>query len=216
MKIEVWSDYVCPFCYIGKRRLEEGLSKFDHRDQVEVEYKSFELDPNAPKNSGKNIHEALSEKYGMSLEEAKKMNESVGEQAASVGLAFHFDKMVPTNTFDAHRLTKYAKTKGKDSDLTEMLLYAYFTESIDLGDHNELADIAEKAGLDREEVLSVLNDEQAFADDVRYDQQIAQQIGVRGVPFFVINQKYTISGAQPPETFLGALEKVWQEEKAGK
>ncbi|MBW8348881.1 DsbA family oxidoreductase [Bacillus sp. IITD106] len=214
MKIEVWSDFVCPFCYIGKRRLEEALSKFPHRDKVEVVFHSFELDPNTPKEQNKNIHEALAAKYGVSVEEAKRMNEGVGEQARSVGLTFNFEKMIPTNTFDAHRLAHYAKTEGKDAALTEVLLKAYFTDSKKLSDKDTLADLAETVGLEREKTMSVLNDDNAFADDVRYDERTAQQIGVRGVPFFVFNQKYAISGAQPPETFLGALEKVWQEENS--
>lgn len=214
MKIEVWSDFVCPFCYIGKRRLEKALENFAHRDQVEVEFKSFELDPNSPKDNEKSIHEAIAAKYGMSIEEAKKTNEGIGQQAESVGLSFNFDHMIPTNTFDAHRLAHFAKTKDKDSVLTEKLLHGYFTESKRLSDYNTLADIAEEVGLVREEALAVLNDPQAFASDVRSDENVAQQIGVRGVPFFVVNQKYAISGAQPTETFLGALEKVWQEENA--
>ncbi|MBS4196940.1 DsbA family oxidoreductase [Lederbergia citri] len=214
MKIEVWSDFVCPFCYIGKRRLEEALSKFPHRDKVEVVFRSFELDPNSPKEQNKNIHEALAAKYGVSVEEAKRMNEGVGEQARSGGLTFNFEKMVPTNTFDAHRLAHYAKTEGKDAALTEVLLKAYFTDSKKLSDKDTLADLAETVGLDREKTMSVLNDDDAFADDVRFDESTAQQIGVRGVPFFVFNQKYAISGAQPSESFLGALEKVWQDENS--
>jgi len=215
MKIEVWSDFVCPFCYIGKRRLEEALSKFSHREKVEVAFRSFELDPNTPKEQNKNIHEILATKYGMSVEEAKRMNESVGQQAKSVGLTFNFEHMVPTNTFDAHRLAHYAKSEGKDVALTEVLLKAYFTDSKKLSDQETLADLADTVGLDREKVISVLNDENAFAEDVRYDERTAQQIGVQGVPFFVINQKYAISGAQPTETFISALEKVWQEENSG-
>ncbi|MBS4202015.1 DsbA family oxidoreductase [Bacillus sp. FJAT-49732] len=214
MKIEVWSDFVCPFCYIGKRRLEEALSKFPHRDKVEVAFRSFELDPNTPKEQNENIHEILAVKYGMSVDEAKRMNEGVGEQAKTVGLTFNFEHMVPTNTFDAHRLAHFAKLQGKDAALTEVLLKAYFTDSKKLSDKETLEDLAVTVGLEREQVMSVLNDENAFADDVRYDERTAQQIGVRGVPFFVINQKYAISGAQATETFLGALEKVWQEENS--
>ncbi|MCR2821613.1 DsbA family oxidoreductase [Lederbergia panacisoli] len=214
MKIEVWSDFVCPFCYIGKRRLEKALAEFPHRDKVEVEFRSFELDPNSPKEQNKNIHEVLASKYGVSVEEAKRMNESVGEQARSAELTFNFEQMIPANTFDAHRLAHYAKSEGKDAPLTEILLKAYFTESKKLSDKNTLADLAETVGLDREKAMSILNDENAFADDVRSDERTAQQIGVRGVPFFVINEKYAISGAQAPETFLGALEKVWQEENS--
>lgn len=214
MKIEVWSDFVCPFCYIGKRRLEEALEQFEHRDQVEIEFKSFELDPNAAKDSKQSIHEMLASKYGMTVEKAKEMNANVGAQAASVGLTFNFDNMKPTNTFDAHRLAHFAKKQDKDAELTEKLLHAYFTDSKNVSDKETLTKISESVGLEREEVLAVLNDEQAIADDVRFDQQTAQQIGVRGVPFFVINQKYAISGAQAPETFLGALQKAWEEANA--
>ncbi|MEH7375584.1 DsbA family oxidoreductase [Neobacillus drentensis] len=212
MKIEVWSDYVCPFCYIGKRRLEVALDQFPHREKVEVEFKSFELDPNSPKNIGQNIHEVLAKKYGMSVEKAKEANQGVGQQAATVGLKFYFDEMKPTNTFDAHRLAKFAKTQGKEAAVSEMLLHAYFTESKHIGDIETLADIAEAAGLNRQEVVQVLNDKEAYATDVRQDESLAQQYGVRGVPYFVINQKYAISGAQPTETFMGALQKVWEEE----
>ncbi|MFF2450375.1 DsbA family oxidoreductase [Neobacillus sp. NPDC058068] len=214
MKIEVWSDYVCPFCYIGKRRLEEALSQFPDKDQVEVEFKSFELDPNSPKNSGENIHEVLAKKYRMSLEQAKQANQGVGTQAATVGLTFNFDEMKPTNTFDAHRLAKFAITLGKEAVVSEKLLHAYFTDGKDLGDLETLADIAEDAGLNRQDVVTLLHDKNAFAADVRQDESLAQQYGVRGVPYFVLNQKYAISGAQPTETFIGALQKVWQEESA--
>ncbi|MEH7083288.1 DsbA family oxidoreductase [Neobacillus drentensis] len=212
MKIEVWSDYVCPFCYIGKRRLELALDQFPHKDQVEVEFKSFELDPNSPKNIGQNIHEVLAGKYGMSVDQAKQANQGVGQQASTVGLTFNFDEMKPTNTFDAHRLAKFARTQGKEAIVSENLLRAYFTESKHIGEIETLADIAEAAGLNRQEVLNVLNDKNAFAVDVRKDESLAQQYGVRGVPYFVINQKYAISGAQPTETFMGALQKVWEEE----
>ncbi|TYR81501.1 DsbA family oxidoreductase [Priestia megaterium] len=212
MKIEVWSDFVCPFCYIGKRRLEEALAQFPHKDQVDVEFKSFELDPNAPLNTGKSINEALAEKYGMTIEQAKQANVGIGQQASGVGLTFNFDDMKPTNTFDAHRLAKFAKAQGKEAAITEKLLYAYFTESKDVGNIETLAEIAEASGLDRQEALAVLNDKTAYANEVRIDESIAQQYGVTGVPYFVINQKYAISGAQPKETFAGALQQVWEEE----
>jgi predicted DsbA family dithiol-disulfide isomerase len=214
MKIQVWSDFVCPFCYIGKRRLEQALSQFPHKDQVEVEFKSFELDPNSPVNIDKSIHEILAAKYGMSIEQAKKTNEGMAEQAAALGLNYHFDNMKPTNTFDAHRLAKFANTQGKEAEITEKLLYAYFTESKHIGDVETLADIAETVGIDRHEALNVLSDKKLFANEVRIDEGLAQQYRITGVPFFVINQKYVISGAQPLETFTGALQKVWQEETA--
>lgn len=211
MKIEVWSDFVCPFCYIGKRRLEQALAQFPHRDQVEIEFKSFELDPNSPVTIDKNIHEVLAAKYGMSVEQAIKANQGMAQQAAGVGLTYHFDSMKPTNTFDAHRLAKFAKTHGKETEITEKLLYAYFTESAHIGNVQTLAEIAEKVGIERQAALDVLLDKNAFANDVRNDEALAQQYGVTGVPFFVINQKYAISGAQPLETFRGALQKVWEE-----
>ncbi|MFD2443262.1 DsbA family oxidoreductase [Bacillus sp. CGMCC 1.16607] len=212
MKIEIWSDFVCPFCYIGKRRLEEALNQFPHKEKVEVEFKSFELDPNAPEYSGRSIHEALAVKYGMTIDEAKKANEGVGKQANSVGLTFNFEEMKPTNTFDAHRLAKYAKTLGKEREITERLLFGYFMESKNLGDQETLLDLAESVGLDRNDAVTILQDKNAFANDVRIDEGLAQAYGVRGVPYFIINQKYAISGAQPTETFLRALLQVWQEE----
>jgi predicted DsbA family dithiol-disulfide isomerase len=212
MKIEVWSDFVCPFCYIGKRRLEQALNFFPFKDQVEVEFKSFELDPNSPKNIEKSIHEVLALKYGMSIDEAKSANEGLGKQAASVGLTFNFDTMKPTNTFDAHRLAKFAKEHGKEAEVTEKLLHAYFTESKHLGDLETLADIADTTGLDRQKALEVLSDKTVYANDVRVDQSIAQQYGISGVPYFVVNQKYAISGAQPTETFVNALKKIWEEQ----
>lgn len=212
MKIEVWSDFVCPFCYIGKRRLEEALAQFPNKDQVDVEYKSFELDPNSPKHSDKGIHEALATKYGMSVEQAIQMNKGIAQQATGVGLTFNFDEMKPCNTFDAHRLAKFAKTNEKEAAITEKFLHAYFTDSKDLGDHDTLVAIAEQAGIDRQEALNILQDNTAFNNDVRVDEAIAKQYGVSGVPFFIINQKYAISGAQPTETFANALQKVWEEE----
>lgn len=212
MKIEVWSDFVCPFCYIGKRRLEEALEQFPQKDQVEVEFKSFELDPNAPKKDEQSVYEMLGRKYRMTGEQAKQMTRNVSEQAASAGLTYHFDNMKEINTFNAHRLAKFAKTKGKEAEVTEKLLSAYFTESKHIGDFETLADIAASAGLERQEALAVLHDENAFANDVRTDEAIAQQYRITGVPYFIINQKYAISGAQPIETFKGALQKVWEEE----
>jgi len=212
MKIEVWSDFVCPFCYIGKRRLEMALDQFPHKNDVDVEFKSFELDPNSPVYSGKNIHEVLATKYGMSIEQAKQSNAQIGQQAASIGLTFNFENMKPTNTFDAHRLAKFAKLHGKEKIVTENLLQSYFTESKNLGDLETLAEIAEASGLDRQETLQVLNDKTAYANDVRIDEGLAQQYNITGVPYFIVNQKYAISGAQPTETFVGALQKVWEEE----
>ncbi|MCW9134454.1 DsbA family oxidoreductase [Bacillus paramycoides] len=212
MKIEVWSDFVCPFCYIGKRRLEMALEQFPHRDDVEVEFKSFELDPNTPIYSGTSINEVIASKYGISIEEANRNNMQIGNHAASIGLSFNFEEMKPTNTFDAHRLAKFAKDQGKEKEITENLLFAYFTESRNLSDAETLSTIAETSGLDKKEALNVINNKNAYANEVRIDEAIAQQYKITGVPYFIVNQKYAISGAQPLEAFVGALQQVWEEE----
>ena len=211
MKIEVWSDFVCPFCYIGKRRFEAALEKFTHQEYVLVEYKSFELDPNAEVNPGKTMNELLAGKYGLSIEKAKEMNDSVIRQAADVGLIYNFDNMQPTNTFDAHRLAQHAIKYDKGNEMTERLLKAYFTDSAHIGDHQTLIKLAVEIGLDQEEVKAILQSCKN-TKNVRLDQEQAQEMGVQGVPFFVFNEKYAVSGAQPTEVFIEVLEKVWEEE----
>lgn len=211
MKVAIWSDFVCPFCYIGKRRFEAALQQFAHKQDVKIEYKSYELDPSAQRNPDKNLHELLANKYGMSVEKAKAMNEDIGRQAAEAGLAYHFDKMQYTNTFDAHRVAKYAQTFGKGNEVTERLLKAYFTDSKHIGDHDTLVTLAEEAGLDGEKEAALLP-ENDYASQVRADERLARQIGVQGVPFFVFNEKYAVSGAQSVEVFMNVLEKVSQEE----
>ncbi len=211
MKIEVWSDYVCPFCYIGKRRLEAALEQFPHRDQVEVVFKSFELDPDCKTDYSVSIHEHLAEKYGISVEQAKEMNENVIRQAKEAGLDYNFDTLSPENTFDAHRLAKFAEARGKGHEMTERLLKAYFIESKRIADHETLIRLAEEVGLSQEQTEKMLAGDE-YGDEVRADEKEAAQIGVRGVPFFVINRKYAISGAQPVEVFLNAFQKAWEEE----
>lgn len=211
MKIEVWSDFVCPFCYIGKRRLEEALNQFPHKDKVKVIFKSYELDPNSKKDTGLNIHESLAKKYGMSIDQAKQMNANVGKQAEEVGLTYHFDTMIPTNTFDAHRLAKFAENNNLGAEMNERLLKAYFTDSQKISDFNTLANLAEEVGLNYDETLSILNGSE-YADLVREDEYEAKQLGISGVPFFVFNEKYAISGAQPVEAFANALQMIWEEE----
>lgn len=210
MKIEVWSDYVCPFCYIGKRRLEEALESTGLKDKTEVIFKAYELDPNSPQTSNQSMAEVLAGKYGTSLEEAKKMNENVGLQAESVGLHYDFDNMKPANTFDAHRLAKLAEQEGVAAEVSESLLKAYFVDAKKIGTHDELLSIAEEAGISRNRAKEVLDSDE-FEDDVKADITEAGQIGVQGVPFFVINRKYAISGAQPAEAFEEALRKVAEE-----
>lgn len=212
MKIEIWFDFICPFCYLGKRRLENALAQLPNQDKVEIEYRSFELDPAQPLYSGKNVYQLLSEKYRMSIEEAIKANESIGRQATEDGLSYHFDEMKPTNTFDAHRLVKYAKTVGKEKEITEKIFYNYFTESELISEHDTLVQIAVAEGLDRDAVFAVLKDRSRYEYDIRNDEALAQQNGVTGVPYILINQKYVISGAQPAEVFKNTIQKIWQEE----
>ncbi|MGM0876902.1 MAG: DsbA family oxidoreductase [Bacillota bacterium] len=212
MQIEVWSDIICPFCYIGKRRLEVALSKFLHREEVTIEYRSFELNPDAQINYDEDNTELLAKKYGTSKEQIIAMNQQLTEQAKEVGLTYHLDKIRPTNTFDAHRLIQFAKQIGKENEMVERLFKAYFTEVRHVGEAKTLIEIAVEVGLDEHEVQSLLNSNQ-FEADVRAQEQDAQQIGVTGVPFYLINRKYAISGAQPSEAFLEVMEKVWHEEQ---
>lgn len=212
MKIEVWSDYVCPFCYIGKRKLEIALDQFEYKEEVKIEFKSFELDPYAPKKYDKNIHELIAEKYGMPVEQAKMSHKQLTEQAKSVGLTYNFDKMTPTNTLDAHRLFQYAKANGKGHEAEELILKAYFTDSLNISDLDVLGSIALQAGLDQEKTLTVLNSD-LYKKEVREDEQLASKLNITGVPYFVFNDKYTVSGAQPSELFLELLRKVKSEEE---
>lgn len=212
MKVEIWSDFICPFCYIGKRRFEQALEKFSHCDQVEVKFKSYQLDPDAKYIPGKNFAETFSELKGMPLEQVYAMNKQVADQAKEVGLTYHFDTMKYSNTFDAHRMVKLAATKGKEQELAERLFQAYFTKSELLSDKNTLIQIAEEIGLDKEDVENVL-DSCKYRNKVNEDIDLAKQLGVQGVPFFVFNEKYAVSGAQPEETFTQVLEKVWEEEQ---
>lgn len=211
MKIEIWSDFVCPFCYIGKRRLENALDKFEYKNEVELVFRSFELDPNAKKEYKESIHELIANKYGIPVEQAKASNDQLILQAKALGLDYNFDDLKPTNTFDAHRLVHFAKTYGKDKELTERLLKAYFVDSLNLSDHNVLSELASEVGVDGAKVLMVLESDE-YTSEVRLDEQTASNIGVTGVPFFVFNNKYAVSGAQPPELLLEVLEKVKSEE----
>lgn len=208
MNIEVWSDFMCPFCYIGKRRLEQALSKFPHAGEVTVRFRSFELDPQAEADSGLTNAEMLASKYGVSVEQARAMNDNMLEKARSAGLEYHMDAMVPTNSFDAHRLAQYAATLGKAEEFGERLFQAVFTESKHTGDRKVLADLAAEAGLDREQAKLVLADGR-FGDEVRNDEAEAGKLGIQGVPFFVFDRKFSVSGAQAEEVFQIALQQAW-------
>ncbi len=211
MKVDIWSDVRCPFCYIGKRKFETALAQFEHQEQVEVEWHSFELDPNAETVPGANPAEHLADKYGRPLEWAEEMQANVTQTAAEVGLTFNLDKSVVANSFDAHRLIQLAKTEGLGDEIEEQLFMAHFTDGKNIADHQTLIEIGISIGLEELTVKTMLNGTD-FTDEVRYDEQTAQNIGVRGVPFFVLNQKLGVSGAQAPETFLSALQQAWKEQ----
>jgi predicted DsbA family dithiol-disulfide isomerase len=204
--VEIWSDVVCPFCFIGKRRFEEALAQFPQRDQVRVTWRSFELDPHAVKNSGRNIHEVLSMKYGRDLEWARQMTTNMTAQAAELGLDFRFDAVVPTNSFDAHRLAHLASQQGKQDEIHERLFSAYFTEGKDIAKHEILREIGRSVGLGDELIEPCLQSDQ-FKNEVRAEEDAAARLGLTGVPAFVFNKKYLVSGAQDPEIFLQVLER---------
>lgn len=210
MKIEIWSDFVCPFCYIGKQRIEQALELFPHKEHVTVSFRSFELNPNGESNSTSSIHEAMAKKMGVSVEQAKTMNTHMANLASQDGLTFNYDGMKPTNTLNAHRLLKYASEHGKASEMAEQLYKAYFTDEKLISDHETLIELATTIGLVPAQVSAMLQSD-GFTDKVREDEAYAKAIGVKGVPFIVFNERQTLSGLHPVETLVGALHQVWQD-----
>ena len=209
LKIEIWSDVMCPFCYIGKRKIEKALDEFPNKEKVEIEWKSFQLDPTTKSQPGKSTYDYLAEKYGRDRQWSIEMHENVTNQAKSEGLEYNFDKAVIANSFDAHRLSHLAKKHGKGNDLEELIFKAYFTEGKDVSEIETLVELGTNVGLDETEIRNMLASNQ-YKDAVQNDIMEAQQIGVRGVPFFVLDRKYAISGAQPNEVFRDTLEKAWE------
>ncbi len=212
MKVEIWSDVVCPFCYIGKRKFEKALEGFAAKDKVEIEWKSFQLDPSLNNKEGLSVHEYLGKRKGGTTADGKRMNDGMAAIAKEVGLEYNFDKAIINNTITAHQLLHFAKTKGVQNEMKERLFKAYYTEGKDVSKIETLAQLATEVGLNEAETRKVL-EESVFAEEVLADQEYAYQIGVQGVPFFVFNNKYAVSGAQQPETFAQVLQKVWEEEK---
>ncbi|MEE1899063.1 DsbA family oxidoreductase [Flavobacterium rakeshii] len=213
MKIEIWSDIMCPFCYIGKRRFEEALATFKGKNDLEIEWKSFLLSPELKTDPTKNIHQYLAEHKNISLEEAKGMNDYVTNMAAQVGLTYNFDKAIPANSFNAHRFLHFAKKHGKQNEAEERLFKAYFTEGKNIDDAQTLLLLAIELQLDANKLADAMNNGE-FTNDVIADINEAQQLGVRGVPFFVFNRKYAVSGAQESEAFTQTLEKAFEEWQA--
>ena len=210
VKVEIWSDVVCPWCYVGKRQFEAALTKFDHADQVSVEWRSFELDPSAPRVDDVPMKQILQRKYGMTEEQADQANRRMTDLAASLGLEYHLDRVQRGNTFDAHRLIHLAAEEGRGDAMKERLLAAYFTEGRPVGDLDTLAELAAEVGLDADEVKATLHSDR-YAADVRNDEAMASSLGASGVPFFVIDGTYGVSGAQGAEVILQAMERAWAE-----
>lgn len=205
IKVDIWSDVQCPWCYIGKRKFEAGVEAFG--GDVEVEYHSFELAPDTPVDFEGSPVDYLSQRKGVPVEEALQMLANVSGIAASVGLAYNYDHVRQTNTVKAHELLHYAKSKGRQLDMKERLLAAYFINGEHVGRIESLADIADDIGLDRDEVVQALQTEQ-FLPDVKADVALANEYGIQGVPFFVIDGKYGVSGAQDSSTFADILTQI--------
>jgi len=213
VQVEIWSDVVCPWCYVGKRRFEQALEQFAHADDVTVTWRSFELDPEAPLSRSGSHDEHLARKYGMTVERARQVNQQMTETAAAVGLDFHFEHIRAGNTFDAHRLLHFAHDHGKQLELKERLLRATFTDGEPIADRETLVRLAVEVGLDGDEARSALESDR-YADAVRADERQAAAYGITGVPFFVVDGKYGVSGAQPAELLLEVLQRGYDDNRA--
>ena len=213
MVVEVWSDVVCPWCCIGRAHLGLALADFEHADEVEVVWRSFELDPAAPAVQTESLAEQLAAKYGVGPDEVALMFDDVTERAAQLGLDFRFDIARSGNTVDAHRLLHLARESGLQDRLKARLFTAYFTEGQAIGDPATLARLAVEVGLDADEVAELLAGDR-FVAEVRADEEEARALQVSGVPFFVIDRRYAVAGAQPPDQLLGALSRAWAERQA--
>lgn len=211
LSIDIWSDIACPWCYVGKRRLERALEKFHARDSVRIRWHAFELDPSAPRQSeGGPYAERLAKKYGSSVSEAQARIDNLVSIAKADGLELDFEHVRPGNTFDAHRVLHYAGEVGLQGAVKEELLRGYLSEGEAIGEAEVVLRLATRAGLDAERVSSILASD-TYAREVRADEAEAQRLGIRGVPFFVLAERYGLSGAQPAETLLRALNQAWTE-----
>jgi predicted DsbA family dithiol-disulfide isomerase len=210
MQVDVWSDVVCPWCYIGKRQLEAALASFGHGGEVEVTWRSYELDPRAPARREGDLVDLLAKKYGMSTDQARAANERITGVASDLGLDYRLEQAKPGNSFDAHRLVHLAGAHGLGDAMKERLFEAYFTDGLPIGDTDTLVALGIEVGLPEGEVRDTLAGD-AFADDVRADERQAGNLGITGVPFFVVDGTYGISGAQPAEVLVEVLERAWSD-----
>lgn len=207
LNIEIWSDVMCPFCYIGKRKFEKALAEFEHKDEVEVVWKSFQLNPQMKTEPGKNVTQYLAEAKGWSLDYAQQMTDHVTNLAKAVGLTYHMENAVVANSFDAHRFIQMAKKENKGDAAEEALFKAYFTDGKNTADHKVLTGLATGIGMDSTAVKTMLSGTD-YTKEVNSDIAEAEQLGLRGVPFFVLNRQYGVSGAQEPDVFLQSLKKA--------
>lgn len=213
MELELWIDVVCPWCYIGKRRLETALERFDAREQVTLVQRSFELDPEAPRRREGTLAEMLASKYGGTVAEAEARQARLAELGRADGIEFRFELARQGSTFDAHRLLHLAAERGVQPAVSERLMRGYFGEGLAIGEPDELLDAVVEAGLDRDEARALLDGDR-FAAEVREDERRGEAIGIRGVPFLVLDNRYGLSGAQPVDAYLQALEHAWGERQA--
>lgn len=207
MQIEIWSDVICPWCYIGKRRFETALASFAHQESVQVIWRSFELDPKSPRLYPETLEEMLARKYGVSLQEAAAMNARVSALAKEIGLEYRLSQARPGNTLDAHRLLHFAASRQLGNQAAEHIMHAYFSEALAVGDRAALARVASRFGIAESEARAMLESD-AYVEAVRADEARAAKLGITGVPFFVIDEKVGISGAQPVAVFLEALQQA--------
>jgi predicted DsbA family dithiol-disulfide isomerase len=208
MIIDVWSDVVCPWCFIGKRRLEKALSGFEHKDEIVIRHRAFQLQPDAKEVVPTGKH--LAEKYRVSSDQVKEMKANVCAVADGEGLCYNLDDTLSGNTFDAHRVLFYAATIDKQDELLEAMYSSYFENSLPLFSHQDICAVAESVGIPAVDVMNVLESDQ-FKGEVLADREMATQLGATGVPFFVVDMKYGISGAQPLEAFVETIKAAWNE-----
>ena len=212
--VEVWSDVICPFCYIGKRHLELAIASLPHPELVDVRWRSFQLDEQAPVDFNMGLVELLARKYRMSVKTAEERSQGIAARAAEVGLVFNYRNAIPTNTYDAHRILHLAAAHGLQDRAKERLLLAYFTEGRHVGRKETLRQLGKEVGLPVDELEAVLEGD-AFQEEVKRDIAEAQRMGVSGVPFFLVDGKHTISGAQPVDVFRSTLTKAWGSRNQG-
>lgn len=210
MQVEIWSDIMCPFCYIGKRKFENALKLFENKENIQIRWRSFQLSPELKTDTSKNSYDYLAEKKGLSLDYSKQVHAQLTATAKEVGLDYNFNTTIPANSFNAHRLSHLAAKYDMQNELEERLFAAHFTEGENIDDEETLVKLGVETGLPEPEIRNMVHSD-LFKNEVQEDIYSARKVGVQGVPYFVFNDKYAVSGAQPTEVFLGALQKAWQE-----